>query len=78
MCHFVPVPGRSELTSEEIVSLASSLRDVGVSRFTWGDLTLYFEPRGEIAAEESAQVEPSEPSPVERAALALTNRGRAA
>ena len=78
MCHFVPVPGRSELTSEEIVSLASSLRDVGVSRFTWGDLAIEFEPRVYDLAEGSAQIEPAEPSPVERAALALTNRGRAA
>jgi hypothetical protein len=58
------------------VSLASSLRDVGVSRFTLGDLTVEFAPQYEQV--DVAQVEPQEPSPMELAAMKLAGRGRAA
>lgn len=73
----MPVPSRPELTSEEIVSLASSLRDVGVSRFTMGDLSFEFEPCVPDVPE--AQEEPpAELTPMEKAAMRLGSRGRAA
>jgi len=70
------VSDRPALTNDEIVSLASSLRGVGVSRFQLGDLTVEFEPR--VEPELTEQPEPAEETPMEKAARMLGNRGRAA
>ena len=70
------VSGISEMTSEEIVLLASSLRNCGVSRFSKGDLTIEFAPV--FIDGTAAQDEPVEQTPIEKAALMLAGRGRAA
>lgn len=63
------------MTSDEIVSLATSLRAAGVSRFSLGDLTVEFVPPAELAEPELRDtLVPL--SPMEEAAQMLSNRGR--
>lgn len=64
------------LTSEEVTKFASSLREAGVSRIVWGDLTIEFAPQFESVAQDEPG--PVELSAMEKAAIRLTNRGRAA